>query len=100
MVSDVLALVQTVNAEALTGGVAREDALSRDIAYSMSCLFAELAKAIRSPKAHQDASAKPRLEWALEVLAHAWSQLLAGDIDDIVQDVKDSGLWESLEHVH
>jgi len=91
--SDLLHCLQLLNAEPRT----RErpllsDSEAQSAAYSLSCIIGKLASVIRSARACADAESKQRLEWALDVTAHAWSQVLAGDIEDIIQDLRDSGL--------
>lgn len=73
--------------------------LSHDVAgsaaYSVSCILADLAGALRSKRARADQEAGRQLEWAIEVACHAWSQVLAGDIEDVIQDIRDSGIEEA-----
>jgi len=69
------------------------DAVARDVAYSISCLSEDLAKAMRFEGPNASPAVRAHLAWALEVISHAWSQFLCADIDDIVVDVHNSGLW-------
>jgi hypothetical protein len=94
LVIDVLALLQELNVAHVQIGQARVDVVSGEIAYSMSLILAELIRCLRCERARNEPVTKSVLEWAIEVVIHGWSQLLAGDIEDILQDVKDSGLWE------
>ncbi len=94
-VGDFVTSLQALNVQPRTVDNPRfSDAPSRDIAYSVSCVLAELAKSLRSDRGRTEVEARQQLEWALEAAAHAWSQYLAGDIEDLVQDLRDNGLWK------
>jgi hypothetical protein len=69
------------------------DPVSRDVAYSVSCVLDDLAKTLRSARCSAEPSTRRGIECALEAAAQAWSQFLAGDIEDLLQDFRESGLW-------
>jgi hypothetical protein len=72
---------------ASAGPVPLSTSLQRPPAYSVSCILVDLAKAVASDRAQNDPE-------TARVLTHSWSQYLAGDIEDLIQDLRDNLLWE------
>jgi hypothetical protein len=89
---DVLTCLQVLNAAALVHGPVKFSVpIERDPAYFVSCIVAVLAKGLRRAVPH-DQQAMDEISNALALISHAWSQFLAGDIEDLVQDLRDSQL--------
>lgn len=100
LVRDVLECLQSLVLAAQTNGsLPFSSPVEREPAYSMSCIFRSLAGALASERAASDLASSRQLAGSLLVIAHAWSQYLAGDVADVFQDLRDTSLVdEDFEH--
>jgi hypothetical protein len=83
-----------VSAEQVRGPVPLSTPLARPPAYSVSCILVDLSRAVASDRAQTDVASAQVLKRWLVIIAHCWSQYLAGDIEDLFQDLRDSMLWD------